>query len=91
MIELMIGHTLIKRQQASREFTKSKKGLIIQGLTGGTLTEVNLHVEPGEIVGVAGIMGSGREMLVPLITGQTPSDHGAVAIDGIQIQNYSPK
>ena len=91
MIELMIGHTLIKRQQASREFTKSEKGLIIQGLTGGTLTGVNLNVEPGEIVGVAGIMGSGREMLVPLITGQTPSDQGAVAIDGKQIQNYSPK
>ena len=36
-------------------------------------------------------MGSGREMLVPLITGQTPSDQGAVAVDGSQIQNYSPK
>jgi len=91
MIELMIGHTLVKRQQTSREFIESEKGLIVQGLTGGTLGGIDLHVEPGEIVGVAGIMGSGREMLVPLITGQTPSDQGAVAVDGSQIQNYSPK
>ena len=30
-------------------------------------------------------------MLVPLITLQTPSDQGSVAVDGSQIQNYSPK
>jgi ribose transport system ATP-binding protein len=91
MIELMIGQTLVKRQQVAKDFDRSTNGLQIQGLAGGTLAGIDLHVEPGEIVGVAGIMGSGREMMVPLITGQTPSDQGSVAVDGTQIQNYSPK
>jgi ribose transport system ATP-binding protein len=47
-------------------------------------------VEPGEIVGVAGIMGSGREMLVPLITGQIPSDDGSVVVGDAAIDNYAP-
>ena len=91
MIELMIGQNLEKRQQISRDFESSEKGLKVTSLSGGTLAGIDLHVEPGEIVGVAGIMGSGREMLVPLITGQTPSDAGYVAIDNTEIQNYSPK
>ena len=91
MIELMIGQNLEKRQQISRDFESSEKGLKVTSLSGGTLAGIDLHVEPGEIVGVAGIMGSGREMLVPLITGQTPSDAGHVAIDNTEIQNYSPK
>ena len=69
MIELMIGQNLEKRQQISRDFESSEKGLKVTSLSGGTLAGIDLHVEPGEIVGVAGIMGSGREMLVPLITG----------------------
>ena len=91
MIELMIGQNLKKREQASRQFEGSTKGLKISGLVGKTLTGIDLRVEPGEIVGVAGIMGSGREMLVPLITGQTPSDDGLVAIDDKAILNYSPR
>ena len=39
-------------------------------------------------MGIAGIMGSGREMLVPLITGQTPIG-GSVAVDDTEIENYS--
>lgn len=91
IIELMIGKNIEKRQQLTKDFVESDKGLKVQGLTGGTLAGVDLHVEPGEIVGIAGIMGSGREMLVPLITGQTPSIGGSVAVDDTEIENYSPK
>ena len=91
IIELMIGKNIEKRQQLTKDFVESDKGLKVQGLTGGTLAGVDLHVEPGEIVGIAGIMGSGREMLVPLITGQKPSIGGSVAVDDTEIENYSPK
>ena len=47
-------------------------------------------VQPGEIVGVAGITGSGREMVAPFITGQTPSDAGNVVVCGTPIPELRP-
>ena len=55
IIELMIGKNIEKRQQLTKDFVESDKGLKVRGLTGGTLAGVDLHVEPGEIVGIAGI------------------------------------
>jgi ribose transport system ATP-binding protein len=90
LIELMIGHRLERLVQSTRERTGATGGLTVTGLSGGTVAGVDLHVEPGEIVGVAGIMGSGREMLVPLITGQIPSDDGSVVVGDAAIDNYAP-
>ncbi len=91
LIELMIGHTLDRRRQVDRETTGAPGGLSVRGLSGGSITNVDLHVEPGEIVGVAGITGSGREMLVPIVCGQAPSDTGSVVVGDTAIPNYAPR
>lgn len=91
LIELMIGHTLERKRQIAREYGGAEGGLTLRGLAGGTVRGVDLHVEPGEIVGVAGITGSGREMLVPLVTGQMPSDEGQVFVESTGVENYDPR
>ena len=91
LIELMIGHRLERRRQRDRAVIGEPGGLVVRGLAGGTLAGVDLTVEHGEVVGVAGITGSGRELLVPLITGQLPSDRGDVYVDDVAIPNYAPR
>jgi ribose transport system ATP-binding protein len=91
LIELMIGHTIERKQQVHREPTGDLSGLRVTGLTGRTLAGIDLVIEPGEIVGVAGITGSGREAVVPLITGQIPSDSGDVMVGDVAIPNYDPQ
>lgn len=91
LIELMVGHKVERRSSAPRVVSTSTGGLRVQGISGGTLKHADLHVAPGEIVGVAGITGSGREMLGPLITGGTPSDTGTVEVDGTPIPNCDPR
>lgn len=91
LIELMIGHRLERKRQTEREAGDGHGGLELVGLRGGTVAGVDIHVEPSEIVGVAGITGSGREMIVPLVTGQVPSDEGWVRVDGTYIPNYAPR
>ncbi len=91
LIELMIGHKLERTGQGDRAASSSGDGLRISALRGGTVRHVDLHVVPGEIVGVAGITGSGRETLAKLITGQTPSDHGQVVVDGTPLPNFDPR
>lgn len=43
---------------------------------------VDLHIEPGETVGVVGESGSGKSTLARTIVGLVPPAHGTVTIDG---------
>lgn len=91
LIELMIGHRLERKRQTARTSHGTIGGLELQSLSGGSVLGVDLHVEPGEVVGVAGITGSGREVLVPLVTGQVPSDGGSVLVTKRPVPNYAPR
>ena len=74
----MIGHRLERTSNTSQARTGVAGGLRVTGLTGGPINDFELTVRPGEVVGVAGITGSGRELLAQFVTGQTPSDSGNV-------------
>ena len=91
LIELMIGHKLERSAMGSTANADGVAGLDVRGLRGGTIHGVDLVVRPGEIVGIAGITGSGRELIAPYITGQIPSEEGSVAVFGTQIPNYDPR
>lgn len=90
LIELMIGHRLERADHGSGTQAGGTPRLDVRGLRGGTIRGLDLGVRPGEIVGVAGITGSGRELLVPFITGQAPSDGGSVTVDDVDIPNFDP-
>ena len=55
------------------------------------LEDVNLSVRAGEIVGLAGLVGSGRTELVRAIFGADPFDRGQVLIDGEPVAISSPR
>jgi ribose transport system ATP-binding protein len=90
LIELMIGHKLITKK-SSPATDGSKVLLSIRELAGGNVAGISADVVAGEIVGVAGITGSGREHVVPLITGQIPSLAGDISIDGTDMPPYDPR
>lgn len=91
LIELMIGHRLERSAMASQASASGVAGLDVRGLVGGTVRNIDLVVRPGEIVGIAGITGSGRELVAPYITGQLPSDDGSIIVNGTPIPNYDPR
>jgi len=49
---------------------------------GPALKEVNLNIQPGEIVGVAGVEGNGQRTLVRAVTGLADVTAGDIAIHG---------
>lgn len=54
------------------------------------VSNVSLAVRKGEILGVAGLVGSGRTQLAEAIFGLTPPDSGEVLIEGQRVAVHSP-
>jgi len=54
--------------------------LSVEGLHGGPLRGVDLQVRRGEIVGVAGLVGSGRSSLLRTVFGEHPPASGRVVV-----------
>jgi ribose transport system ATP-binding protein len=62
----------------------------VEGLRGGPIGDVSFALRPGEILGLAGLLGSGRTELLRMLFGADRCDAGTIAIDGRQIAVGSP-
>ncbi|MEV4344017.1 sugar ABC transporter ATP-binding protein [Actinoplanes sp. NPDC049596] len=61
--------------------------LVVEGLTReGEFADASLTVAPGEIVGIAGLVGSGRSELLETIFGARRPDSGTITLDGKRIR-----
>lgn len=49
------------------------------------LDDIELTVRSGEVVGIAGVAGSGQTVLADVLTGIRTPDRGAVAVDGTDV------
>ncbi len=90
LVELIIGHR-IEAATASSAVAATQPTLVVRALAGGNVHGIDLDVHPGEIVGLAGITGSGREHVVGLITGQLAHSGGEVTVGGTTVPSYAPR
>jgi ABC-type uncharacterized transport system ATPase subunit len=96
LAEMMVGRevALVVQKEAS-----SPDGVVLQvaNLTASdergqvALSQVNLEVRAGEILGVAGVQGNGQTELVEVLTGLHPAGGGTVRILGHDVTNASPR
>jgi len=56
----------------------------------GAVTDVSLEVRAGEILGLAGLIGSGRSELAHAIFGSDPHASGTVLVDGREVDRRGP-
>jgi inositol transport system ATP-binding protein len=56
----------------------------------GVFTDISFDVRAGEILGVAGLVGSGRSNVAEALFGLTPATAGSIAIDGKVVTIDSP-
>ena len=89
---LMVGHPL-----ASYEIAPPKPGATLLETKGlrlvdegrEVLSDISLHVNAGEIVGIAGVSGNGQSELIRCITGLERATGGKVLVGGKDVTNRS--
>ncbi len=70
--------------------------LQVEGVVGGygeadILRGIDMHVEPGEIVTVAGTNGAGKSTLIKALMGLVPRCGGRMAFDGRDLLRFAPE
>jgi len=90
LINMMTGHD-IKDRYPKLELKVGKEILRVSGLSSGsTLNEINFSLGRREILGITGLVGSGRTKLAKSIFGCTNIDSGEIYIEGKKVNIKSP-
>jgi ABC-type sugar transport system ATPase subunit len=70
----------------------SRPVLEVHGLSSGDVVKnVDLELRAGQLVGIAGLVGSGRSELLEAIFGMRPISEGTVVVDGAPLRRPSPR
>lgn len=85
IVQLIAGRA-VADTTAGRAPESTPVALAVEGLRGEGLESFDLHLREGEIVGVSGILGSGREKLGPLLFGARRRLAGTVEVAGRQLR-----
>ncbi|UAX95081.1 sugar ABC transporter ATP-binding protein [Ensifer adhaerens] len=90
IIRMMVGREITqmfpKEEVPIGDVVLSVKNLALDGV----FRDVSFDVRAGEILGIAGLVGSGRSNVAETLFGVTPASSGTIAIDGKTLSIDSP-
>jgi ribose transport system ATP-binding protein len=75
---------------AGGDAARGEVRLSLDGVTGGELNDTTLEVRAGEVLGVAGLAGSGVHDLPNLLLGLTPLQQGTVKVGSNVLRHPTP-
>jgi ribose transport system ATP-binding protein len=90
LIKDMVGRdpsTFYKRERVKRGETV----LEVRNVSGNGVRDVSFELHRGEVLGFAGMVGSGRSELMEVLFGSAPLVYGEIAINGRSVKHSSPK
>ncbi len=95
LISMMIGRELEaveKRLAAHAPSTDGQPILVAEGLgRQRTMAPFDIALRAGEVVGLAGLLGSGRTEFAKLLFGAIRPDSGKLKVDGKPVTHFSPR
>lgn len=89
LVRLMVGDVELAPPVEPGHVTRDDAILVVEGLCGEVLEDVSFVAKGGEVLGIAGLTGSGREEVLPAIFGARPRE-GGVSVAGEEVRPSSP-
>lgn len=89
MIHAMVGRE-IEDLFPTRRHEAEQERLIVSGLSGERFKDVSFTIKAGEVVGIAGLVGSGREELIDTLYGLRKPISGTIGLDDRPVRPRSP-
>jgi ribose transport system ATP-binding protein len=90
VVAMMVGRELAQEQH--RSHASNDVRMRVRGLASATkVRDVSFDLHRGEVLGIAGLVGSGRTELLRLLAGADRASSGTVEIDGKAIKLASPR
>ena len=89
LVNLMVGRELTE-SYPERHHEIGEVVLEAESLTGNSVEDISFRLHRGEILGFAGLVGSGRTETVQLICGAARIDRGALRVNGKELRLRSP-
>ena len=89
IVRLMVGRELsdvFQRRPAGTD----REVLRVEGLHSNWHRDVSFHINAGEVVGFAGLVGAGRTELAKVLFGDLPKTSGRVVLDGRDVNIHRP-
>jgi ribose transport system ATP-binding protein len=90
LVRLIVGEALQDAAPRTRR-DGGAPALHVRGLRGGTVSDLSLDIRAGEVVGVSGILGSGREHVAALLFGALAREAGEVGVAGVALSPSDPR
>jgi ribose transport system ATP-binding protein len=91
MISLMVGRDIEQYYPKRSARPTDQVALEVQHLSrSGLVHDINFNLHRGEILGVFGLMGSGRSELAQMLFGLEHYDRGQMIVDGRAVTRISP-
>ena len=92
MVTLMVGRTIQQFFPPRTTAPSSESVLEVDGLTQpGVVRDIRFTLRRGEVLGLAGLMGSGRSELARILFGLDPCARGEVRVNGRALDRRSPR
>jgi ribose transport system ATP-binding protein len=82
LVELIAGRSVAAHSHAGAVADSAEVALELHDLYAGRLHGINLKVRRGEVLGIAGLLGSGRSTLLRTIFGAVPIRSGSIVLSG---------
>jgi len=97
LIAKMIGRSLDDLDEMSKIKLESSKHIRTEALLkadglgrAGSISPFDLELHAGEVVGLAGLLGSGRTETANLLFGIDKPDTGSITYEGVEVTEYTP-
>jgi ribose transport system ATP-binding protein len=92
IIAMMVGRSIDTIYPQRSPVAKTAAFFSVAGLSQpGVAHDISFDVRKGEIVGLCGLMGSGRSELARMIFGLDPFRTGAISVDGKPLEKPTPQ